>query len=183
MGGSATVNIGTAASKSNIFGKLQSGLQLNYASSTYSGNDTYMGGYKEETYNPVSPSQSLNTTQQRVVGSISSLLTVGMYQLNIHSTLSSSVLNPYLVFQVYTKTGTAWVNGALRGTNGTAIASLLKINRNPTTNVADLYTLDMSGLLTISTKVHVAIVVGNADLTVSQNLTFISTYLSVTRVG
>ena len=183
MVATALIDIGSTASWINIFGKLQSGFQLNYLASTYSGVDNYLGGYKEGTYAPASPSLSLNTTQQRIVGSIPSLLSVGVYQLNIHTTLASSVLNPYLLFQVYSKPALpAWVNGALR-TTGTGSLSLLKLNRNPTTAVADLYTLDMSGLLVVSTKAYYAIVVGNADLTVSQNLTYIDTFMSVTRVG
>jgi len=183
MTSAGTINIGSTVSLINIYAKLQSGLRLDYLYSTYSGIDTYMGGYKEGTYN-TSGTLSLNTTQVRVVGSISSLLSVGMYQVNVHSTISTSTLNPYLVYQVYLKVGApAWTNGALRGTSGTAVASLLKLNRNPTTNVADLFTLDMSGLLTISTKAYIAITVGNADLTVSQNITTTDTYISVTRVG
>jgi len=184
MTSAATINIGSTSSLINIYPKLQSGLRLDYVPTTYSGIDTYMGGYKEGTYNNTG-SMSINTTQQRVMGSISSLLSVGMYQVNVHTTISTSTLNPYLVYQVYLKTvAPAWVNGALRGTNGTAVASLLKLNRNPTTNVADLFTLDMSGLLTVSTnKAYIAIVVGNADLTVSQNITYTDTYISVTRVG
>jgi len=183
MTSAATINIGTALSKINIYPKLQSGLQLGYLPTTYSGNDNYMGGYKEGTYNTAS-SMSINTTQIRVVGSISTLLGTGMYQVNVHTTISTSTLNPYLVYQVYMKNSApAWTDGALRGTNGTAVASLLKLNRNPTTAVADLFTLDMSGLLTVSTKGYIAITVGNADLTVSQNITTTDTYISVTRVG
>lgn len=184
MDSTALMNIGNTASWINIYGRLQSGLRLNYIPSTYSGVDNYLGGYKEDNYNPVSPSQSINTTQQRIVGRISGLLSVGVYQLNVHTTLSSSVLNPYLVFQLCTKTAFPdWVNGSLRAGTGTLVPSLLKLNRNPTTAVADLYTLDMSGLLIVSTKAYYAIVVGNADLTVSQNLTSINTYMSVLRVG
>jgi hypothetical protein len=183
MTSTTLINVGSTVSGINIYAQLQSGLRLDYAPSTYSGNDTYMGGYKESTYNSVG-TLSLNTTQQRVMGSISTLLSNGMYQVNVHTTMSTSTLNPYLVYQVYIKTVIpAWVNGALRGSNGTAVASLLKLNRNPTTAVADLFTLDMSGLLTISTKGYIAIVVGNADLTVTQNITYTDTYLSVTRVG
>jgi len=181
-----TVNIGTTASRVDIKAKLNTGLQLDYAYNLYSGVDTYLGGYKQAQYNPTSPSLSINTTQQRIVGSISSLLSNGVYQLNVHTTLSTSTLNPYLVYQVYTKTVIpigAWVNGALRGAIGSGSSSLLKVNRNPTTTVADVFTLDMSGLLVVGSPSYLAIIVGNADLTVSQDITYLDTYISILRVG
>lgn len=184
MTSAATVNIGIAASNINIYSKLQSGLRLDYIPATYSGIDTYMGGYREGTYQPATPfTQTLNTIEQRIVGSIPALL-FGLYQVNVNASLSTSLLNPYLTFGIYTKVGApAWVNGGLRGILGTAVVSLSRVNTYPTTNVTDVFTLSMTGLLVMSTKAYVGIVVGNADITVSQNITFIDTYMSVLRVG
>jgi len=184
MTSAATVNIGIAASKINIYSKLQSGLRLDYIPTTYSGIDTYMGGYREGTYEPATPfTQTLNTIEQRIVGSIPALL-FGLYQVNVNASLSTSLLNPYLTFGIYTKVGApAWVNGNLRGIDGTVVVSLSRVNTYPTTNVTDVFTLSMTGLLVMSPTAYVGIVVGNADTAVSQNITFIDTYMSVLRVG
>ena len=178
------INLGnTSYGGINIFGDLLVGLRLGYVPTTYNGNDTFLGGYKSETYNNTG-SMSLNTTQQRIVGSISTIMSVGLYQVNINTTLKTSVVNPYLTLTVYTKTGTpAWTNGALRGATGSSVPALSITKVSTTTAVANKFTLSLSGLLTVSTKVYVAVVVEEADTTLSQDITSTDTYISLLRVG
>jgi len=184
---SGNLNLGSTAGGININGRLEKGLTLDYSPTTIAGIDTFMGGYKEGSYQPATPfTQSINTIEQRIIGSISSLLSVGVYQLNVNSSLSTSLLNPYLVFGIFykTPTGGAWVNGNVRGGIGFEIDSLNRVNTYPTTNaLTDVFTLSMSGLLTLTLTGYIAVVVSNANPALSQNITFIDTYLSVVRVG
>jgi len=177
----ALINVGSTVSGININARLQSGLQLNYSPTTYSGIDTYMGGYKEGTYN-TAISMTLNTTEERILGSTTSLISTGVYILNVNTTMSTSVLNPYLTYAMYSK-ATAWTNGGLRGGLGTVNAYLSRVNRSPTTNVTDVFSLSITGLLVVSTKGYYAIVVGEANPALSQNITYVDTYMSLTRVG
>ena len=154
-----------------------------YLPTRYSGDDTYLGGYKEGSYTNFS-ALSLNTTQQRIVGSISTIMAIGLYQVNINTTLSTSVLNPYLTFKVYTQTAAAWTNGALRGATGSSVSALAISRRSPTTSTSDAFTLSISGLLTVSTSAYVAVVVANGDTSVSQDIVVITdSYISLLRVG
>jgi hypothetical protein len=181
----AIINVGSTVSGININARLQRGLSLNYDYDTYSGIDTFMGGYKQGTYNntPVPASNlSINTTEERVVGSISTLLSTGVYILNVNTTLSTSVVNPYLTYAMYSKT-TAWTNGNLRGGLGTVNASLSRVNRSLTSATSELVSLSITGLLIVSTKGYYAIVIGEANPLLSQNITYVDTYMSVTRVG
>lgn len=180
------INLGSTGSNEggiNIYAKFLTGIKISWGATTYSGMDTFLGGYKTDNYTNVG-TMSLNTTQQRVVGSISSIVSVGVYQININTTMSTSVLNPYLTFGVYTKTAApAWVNGSLRATTGSSVASLVISRRNPTTSTADSFTLSISGLLILSSKSYIAVVVGNGDATISQNILFTDSYMSLIRVG
>ena len=173
-------NTGALEGGIHIYAELKSSLKIGYTALV---GDAYIGAYKTGVYNSVT-SMTLNTTQQRIVGSLTATLSVGLYQININTTLSSSVLNPYLTYAVYTKSGLpAWTNGGLRGTLGTVENALTVVRRSPTTATSDIFTLSVSGILLLSTKNYLAIVVGNADATVSQNITFTDTYISAIRIG
>lgn len=167
----------------NVFAKYLTGIKIGWAAAIYSGTDTHLGSYKKENYENTS-SMTLNTTQQRIVGSTPTFLGTGIYQFNVMTSLRSSILNPYLIYGVYTKgTAPAWLNGALRGTDGTANDELTRINRNPTTAATDVYTMSLSGILVLTSKAYIAIVIGNGDVSVSQNITYTNTYMSFMRMG
>jgi len=180
------INLGnttTGTGGINIYGELLRGLQLGYSPTTYSGLDTYVGGYKEGTYQNL-VAMTLNTTQQRIVGSISTAVSVGLYQLNVISTMTANKVRPQLTFGIYTKTSPpAWVNGALRSGSGTLVSSLNTTNHYYTTGVANKFSSSLSGLLAITTRSYVAVVVGNADEDTMNISTVDSTYISILRVG
>jgi hypothetical protein len=174
---------GTFEGGINIFAEFLTGIKIGWSSGTYSGTDRHLGSYKKETYENIS-SMSLNTTEQRIVGSTPAFLGAGVYQFNVMTSLRSSILNPYLIYGVYTKTTSpAWVNGNLRGTSGTANDELTRINRNPTTALTDVYTISLSGILVLTSRAYIAIVIGNGDVSVSQNITYTNTYMSFMRMG
>lgn len=176
-------NTGALEGGINIYAKFQTGIKIGWGAGIYSGIDNYLGGYKKETYQSFT-SMTLNTTEQRIVGSTPAFLGTGVYQFNVKTTFRSSILNPYLGYGVYTKsTGSAWVNGDLRGTDGIPIDDLTLANRNPTTAVTDVFTMSLSGILVLTSKAYIAIVVGNGDTLLSQNITYTSTYMSFMRMG
>lgn len=176
-------NTNTGTGGINLYGELLRGIQLGYSPTFYSGFDTFVGSYKTETYQNLT-AMSINTTQQRIVGSISTLMSVGLYQVNVITTMTANKTHPYLTFGIYTKTGTpAWVNGALRGTTGTLVNSLNITNRYYSSGSANKFSSSLSGLLVISTKVYVAFIVGNADADTMNIDTVDSTYISLLRVG
>lgn len=166
----------------NIYARFKTGIKVSWGVTTYSGFDTFLGAYKETVYNTAT-SLSLNTTDKRIVGSFPSLVTTGVYQLNVHTTMRTSVVSPWLTYGIYTKIGaTAWVDGALM-TGGTLVTSLERQNRNYTLATSEKFTMSISGLFVITPKAHVAIVVGEGNTAVSQNITFVDTFMSVIRVG
>jgi hypothetical protein len=176
-------NVTTGTGGINLYGELRRGIQLGYLPTTYSGFDTYVGGYKQGTYQNLT-AMSLDNAEQRIVGSISTLMSVGLYQVNVITTMTVNRIRPQLTFGIYTKTGIpAWVNGALRSTTGTLINSLNTTNHYYTTGITNKFSSSLSGLLVVSPKVFVAFVVGNADANTLNIDTVDSTYISLLRVG
>jgi hypothetical protein len=177
------INLGNISSLSggiNIYSEFNVGLRLGYSPTLYSGVDTVMGGYKQGTYNNPG-SLTIDVGDKRIVGSIPTILSNGVYQFNAMTTTVSNIYEPYLKYGVYTKTGSAWVNGALV-TSGTSVVELTRSNRYMTTNFTEEFTASLSGILIITTKSYVAVVLEIAE-PIAQDLTSTNTYMSVVRVG
>jgi hypothetical protein len=174
-------HIGTTNGGINIYSDLKVGLKLGYSAILYSGDDTRLGGYIKETYvNAVA--MTINNAEQVIIGSISTLMNAGVYQLNFNARMKFTNLNPQLSLGVYTRATPAWVNGGLRGTSGALDPYLSINNRYSSTAVGHTITVSLSGILVLSGKLRVACVLGNTDNN-TMSISTTDTFLSVTRVG
>jgi hypothetical protein len=177
-----TINLGSTGlfeGGIHIYAALKSGLKLSYSAIT---GDTFMGSYKRENYQRLT-SMTLNNTEQRIIGSIPTLMSIGIYQLNFNAGIVVNKNHPQLSTGVYLKVGTpAWTNGNLRGATGTLDSYLFINNHYYTGGSGGALSLSLSGLLIIGTKSYVACVVGNTDND-TMNITSADTYLSLVRVG
>ena len=174
-------HIGTTNGGINIYADLKVGLKLGYNATLYSGDDTRLGGYIKENYNNPS-SMTINNAEQVIIGSISTLMNVGVYQLNFNAKMKFTNHRPQLSLGVYTRANPVWVNGALRGTSGTLDPYLSINNHYYTTAITDVVTVSLSGLLILTSKLRVACVLGNTDNNI-MSISTTDTFLSVTRVG
>jgi len=173
-------NIGSLNGGINIYSQFLVGIRLGYLPTLYSDVDTVMGGYKQGTYNNAS-ALTIDVGDKLIVGSISTILSTGVYQFNAMTTTVSNIYEPYLTYGVYTRTTSAWTNGALL-TSGTSVVELTRSNRYMTTNFTEAFTASLSGILVITTKAYVAVVLEIAE-PIAQDLTSTNTYMSVVRVG
>jgi len=179
-----TINLGnttTATGGINLYGELRRGIQLGYLPTTYSGFDTFVGSYKRDTYNNPS-AMTINNAEQVIIGTISSVVSVGVYQLNFNAKMTFTNLRPQLSLGVYTRSTPAWVNGSLRGSSGTLEPYLSTNNHYYTSAVANVVTVSISGLLILTAKQRVACVLGNTDNN-TMSISTTDTYLSILRVG
>ena len=179
-----TINLGnttTATGGINLYGELRRGIQLGYIPSTYSGFDTYLGSYKRDTYNNPS-AMTINNAEQVIIGTTSSVVSVGVYQLNFNAKMTFTNLRPQLSLGVYTRTTPAWPLGGLRGGSGTLDPYLSINNHFYTSALANVVTVSISGLLVLSSKQRVACVLGNTDNN-TMSISTTDTYLSLLRVG
>lgn len=174
-------HIGTNNGGINIYADLKVGLKLGYSATLYSGDDTRLGGYIKETYVNAA-AITINNAEQDIIGSISTLMNVGVYQLNFNAKMKFTNLNPQLSLGVYTRASPAWVNGGLRGTSGTLDPYLSINNRYSSTAVGQTITVSLSGILVLTGKLRVACVLGNTDNN-TMSISTTDTFLSVTRVG
>lgn len=173
-------HIGSTNGGINIYADLKVGLKLGYTAILYSGDDTRLGGYIKENYNNPS-AMTINNAEKVIIGSISTLMNVGVYQLNLNAKMTFTNLNPQLSLGVYTRASPAWVNGGLLGT-GTLDPYLSTNNRYSSTAVGNTITVSLSGLLVLTSKLRVACVLGNTDNN-TMSISTTDTFLSVTRVG
>jgi len=173
-------NIGSLNGGINIYSQFLVGIRLGYLPTLYSDVDTVMGGYKQGTYNNPS-ALTIDVGDKLIVGSISTILSTGVYQFNAMTTTVSNIYEPYLTYGVYTRTTSAWTNGALL-TSGTSVVELTWSNRYMTTNFTEAFTASLSGILVITSKSYVAVVLELAE-PIATDLTSTNTYMSVVRVG
>jgi hypothetical protein len=174
-------NVTTGTGGINLYGELRRGIQLGYIPSTYSGIDLYLGSYKRDNYtNAVA--MTINNAEQVIIGTTSSVVSVGVYQLNFNAKMTFTNLRPQLSLGVYTRASPAWTLGGLRGASGTLDPYLSTNNHYYTSAVANVVTVSLSGLLVLPSKVRVACVLGNTDNN-TMSISTTDTYLSLLRVG
>lgn len=178
------INLGNTTTSTggiNLYGELRRGIQLGYIPTTYSGFDSFLGSYKRDNYtNAVA--MTINNAEQVIIGTTSSVVSVGVYQLNFNAKMTFTNLNPQLSLGVYTRTSPAWALGGLRGTSGALDPYLSTNNRYSSTAVGDTITVSLSGLLVLPAKERVACVLGNTDNN-TMSISTTDTYLSLLRVG
>lgn len=141
--------------------------------------DLYIGSYKTATYQNLS-AMSINSVEERIIGSLSSALTAGVYQVNFNAGLKANKIRPYLSLGLYTN-GSSFTNGALR-TTGILDNSLYVANHYYTTSTSNGFTPTLSGLLILATSSYIGFVMANGDGD-TMNLTSTDTYLSLVRLG
>ena len=141
--------------------------------------DLYIGSYRTANYQTLS-SLTINGVQERIIGSLSSSLAVGVYQVNFNAGLRASVSKPYLSLGLYTD-GSSFTNGALR-TTGILDNSLYTLGHYWNNNNTQSITATLSGLLILTTPSYIAFVMANGDGT-TLSLTYTDTYLSLVRLG
>lgn len=174
-------NVTTTTGGINLYGELRRGIQLGYIPSTYSGIDLYLGSYKKDNYtNAVA--MTINNAEQVIIGTTSSVVSVGVYQLNFNAKMSFTYVNPQLSLGVYYRATPAWTLGALRGTSGTLDPYLFTTNQYSSTAVGNFITVSISGLLVISSKGRVACVLANVNNN-TLSISTTDTHLSLLRVG
>jgi hypothetical protein len=181
--GDATVSAGSILSTNNIQAtsgseiNLGDKLRIDYPATV---SDLYIGSYRTANYQNLS-ALTINNTEERIIGSIPSLLPTGVYQVSFNSGLLASHTKPYLTLGLYTN-GTIWTNGGLRGATGTLDNSLYTLTHHFNNGSSQGFSATLSGLLILTTTSFIAFVVGNADLN-TLSLTSTDTYLSIVRLG
>jgi hypothetical protein len=123
---------------------------------------------------------TLNGVEERIIGSLSSSLAVGVYQVNFNAGLRASNSKPYLSLGLYTN-GSSFTNGAIR-TTGILDNSLYTLSHYWNNNNTQSITATLSGLLILTTPSYIAFVMANGDGN-TLSLTYTDTYLSVVRLG
>jgi hypothetical protein len=153
-------HIGSSYGGINIFCDFLVAPRIGYTASTYTNEDRYLGSSKSITpYNNAGFTAAASTLY--VFGNVSTTLATGTYQVNLKVSLASTnVLNPYLKVGLYTKTGaTAWVNGAIL-TGGTLHDTTYWVGKAHAPVLSDLFTIQVSGIVTFTAKQQVCIGLG-----------------------
>ena len=153
-------HIGSSFGGINIFCDFLVAPRIGYASATYTNEDRYLGSSKSITpYSNTGFTAAAATLY--VFGNISTALATGTYQVNLKVSLASNnVLDPYLKVGLYTKTGaTAWVNGAVL-TGGTLQDTTYWVGKAHAPVLSDLFTIQVSGIVTFTAKQQVCIGLG-----------------------